>query len=332
MNKLKRFFNVLLVSGCWLALSWNALAQAPGSTTEALKHANAQRPGSVLIFNYFSSQAPYETEDTQLSLTNTDRNGGSVQVNLYCYGVNQTTGVNGVTDHFLLLAPWQTATFSASGIRPNVTGYCIAVAVNEFTGQPIKHNYLIGSASIKLASGHAGSFNAQAIAARATPAAGINGLATLNFDGVTYDKLPGALAADALPSLADGNDTLLVVNNLSGNLLSSGLGNLTGQVNNAAGIAFGWNQPIIGAGQKQFTSHLTDSFPLISVGFSTVLPAGQTGWLRLSSTTPNQALTGAVFYRNVNAPGDVWQGATNLRAISLINSSLTIPVLPPTDW
>ena len=41
---------------------------------------------------------------------------------------------------------------------------------------------------------------------------------TINFDGVMYNPLPRVLALDSVGSRADGNDTLLIVDRIGGNL------------------------------------------------------------------------------------------------------------------
>jgi hypothetical protein len=44
--------------------------------------------------------------------------------------------------------------------------------------------------------------------------------AILNFDSVSYNRAPRVLAASNIPSRADSNDTLLVLNRIGGSLVT----------------------------------------------------------------------------------------------------------------
>src|SRR5205085_540236 len=64
--------------------------------------------------------------------------------------------------------------------------------------------------------------------------------ALLAFDNVSYNRAPRVLAASNIPSRADGNDTLIVLNRLGGSLASGAatLGSLFGILYDEAANAF----------------------------------------------------------------------------------------------
>jgi hypothetical protein len=101
------------------------------------------------------------------------------------------------------------------------------------TGCPVNFNFLIGDEYVKLASGHAANLAAEGFAALTGGLPACNGLsvtALLNFDNVSYNRAPRVLAASNIPSRADGNDTLIVLNRFGGSLAAgaSTLGALFG--------------------------------------------------------------------------------------------------------
>ena len=58
----------------------------------------------------------------------------------------------------------------------------------------------------------------------------------LAFNNISYNALPRVLAADNIPDRASGNDTLLVINRIGGNLLvgASPIGSIFGLLYNEA--------------------------------------------------------------------------------------------------
>jgi len=117
-------------------------------------------------------------------------------------------------DVFICLTRNQTVSFRASDFDPGVTGYIVAVVVNESTGRPAAFNCLIGDAFVKFASGQAINYGAVAVSSLVPNPAGVDPLAssaTLKFDGIHYNRLPRILAAGGIPSASDGNSTLLTL-------------------------------------------------------------------------------------------------------------------------
>ena len=170
---------------------------------------------SLLLFNlYTSSGANPGRQNTRFSLTNID---SERPVSVRLFMVDGTDG--SATTDLICLAPKQTSAFLASDIDPGVTGYLIAVAVDG-NGCPIKFNSLVGDEYVKLASGHTANLTAEGFPMfGATPCG--DGSATLKFDGVNYALAPRLLALPNISSRADGDETLLILNSLGGDLRTS---------------------------------------------------------------------------------------------------------------
>jgi hypothetical protein len=237
-----------------------------------------------------------------------------------------------VADSYICLTPNQTSGFLMSDIDPGVTGYIVAVAVDR-QGCPIDFNRLIGDAYVKFSTGHAANLAAEAISAIAggLPPCNENSVtAQLNFDGVSYNRLPRALALDSIPSRADGNDTLLVLNRIGGNLGvgAAALSDIFGIFYNdtEVGVSFSFSPR-----SCQFRSIISNAFPRITSRFEQFVPSGHTGWFRIYSLS-EQGILGAVINLNENsasAAGAFSQGH-NLHKLTVTSgASYTIPIIPP---
>ncbi|MGE0882031.1 MAG: beta strand repeat-containing protein [Blastocatellales bacterium] len=285
-----------------------------------------QRPGSILVFPlYTSSVANPNSENTRISLTNVHAARPAFLHLFFLDGSNCS-----VADNFLCLTPNQTSSFLVSDLDPGVTGYLIAVAVDG-KGCPINFNYLIGDEYVKLSSGHSANLGAEAIAAIADLPADCppaSSTALMNFDGLKYNLLGRVIAADNLPSRSDGNDTMIIVNRIGGNLGlgATALGSLFGifydDTENAVSFTFN-------SGSCQFRSTISNSFPRITPRFEQFVPAGRSGWVKIgvSGTSTEGALIGAVLNLTSNQNG--YTGGHNFHKMTLGTTSLTIPVFPP---
>src|SRR5215470_14184051 len=165
---------------------------------------------------------------------------------------------------------------------PGVSGYLIVIAVDEKTGCPINFNRLIGDEYVKLSSGHAANLGAEAFAALAgAPPICADSAPTvdINLDGISYNAAPRILALDNIPSPADGNSTLLVINRIGGSL-ATGLST----IGDVSGIAYDdVEQPAsfeFSTSRRQFRSIISASFPRTSPRISSVIPAGRAGWMK----------------------------------------------------
>jgi len=301
----------------------------PGIVLPASTVVNDQKAGSVLIYNiYISNPASVNTQNTEINITNTDTTR-SVAVHLFF--------MDGTTcspaDAFLCLTPNQTASFLASDFDPGTTGYIVAVASDPVTGCPINFNFLVGSEYVKFTTGHRARLGAEAISALYSNAAlpgcvGTSLTATLNFDGVSYSNIPRVLAVDSIPSRADGNDTLLIVNRIGGNL-SSGAATLSilfGLLFDDQENSVSFNFP---SQLCQLRSSLTNNFPRAPFRLETLIPTGRTGWMKFYSQA-DIGILGAVINFNPNAGFGASNGGTNLHKLTLsASASYTIPILPP---
>jgi hypothetical protein len=298
----------------------------PGFPLSSTSPLNDQKAGSVLIYNVYTSATDPTRQNTRLSLTNTNP---TQTTNVHLFFVDGSSC--SVADSFLCLTQNQTTSFLASDLDPGTTGYVVAVAVGS-DGCPVNFNYLIGDEYVKFSSGHAANLGAEAITAIAggLPFCNSNSsTATLAFDGISYDVVPHVLAADNIGSRADGNDTLLIVNRIGGNLATgaSTLGTLFGLFydDSETGVSFN-----LASGACQLRSSISNTSPRITPRFDQFVPAGRTGWFKVWMPGLN-GITGAILNANPNA--DTSAGAFNqghnLHVLTNTNTaSYTIPIFP----
>ncbi len=288
-----------------------------------------QRIGSVLLYNYYSSTLGNAAfENTQIRLTNThDTQDTAVRL----YFVDAQTAA--VFSLFVCLAPTQTFNFLMSETDPGVTGHIIAVAVSKTTGCPTNFNFLAGSAAVKLSAGHVATLGAVALAALTAPpttCASGQTAARLNFDGISYGRLPRLLVVDNLGSLRDGNTTRLIVTRVGGSLTGTagGLGTITGKIYNSNRAMQDFT---FSATAPQFIGNLSASFPRLTTRLDSFIPAGQSGWMKLW-TDANWGMIGSVMNlpANLRTPSG-FVGGFNLPQGALANAvSLEVPISVPT--
>lgn len=301
---MKRFFHLTLLLVTLTLLCTAALAQDPnGDPIGRGNEVHDQRAGSLLIYNYYSSRFPDGSADTRVTLTNTHEALG-VQVNLYF--VDGATGQP--TPGLLNLAPTQTQTFSVSDYDPNITGYIIALAVNE-VGDPMQFDFLLGTAIITQ-SGQQATLGALAV--------------PINPNDY-YAALPRQLALDQIPSPADGVKQMLVINRIDGSVVSQmpAIGRLTCDLFNQDGARFSFTSRSWGPQVRAFY------YNLVNPGFTSTylynyLPAGQYGWLRARPVDAG-ALSGAVLYfRDVRGTTVPYPGGYNLRHLTSTQATLEV--------
>jgi hypothetical protein len=306
----------------------NCPTPGPGAVVPATSEVSDQKAGSVLIYNaYTSSAVSLNTHDTRINITNTDPSRSAIVKLFFVDGATCS-----VADTFVCLTPNQTASFLASEMDPGGTGYIVAVAVDN-RGCPVNFNNLIGDAYVKFPTGHSANLGAEAISALAggLPTCDANSeTARLNFDGISYNRIPRILALDNIPSRGDGNDTLLVLNRIGGDLRSNAdrLTNVFGVFYNdtEVGLSFSFNPNTC-----QFRSSFANNFPRITPRFETFVPSGRSGWVKLYSSNDQGILGAAInFTPNPAANADAFNQGHNLHKLTLTSSaSYTIPVFPP---
>jgi len=285
-----------------------------------------QKAGSVLIYNIYTSATDPTRQNTRLSITNTDT-ARSISVHLFFVDGSSCS----VADSYLCLTANQTASFLASDLDPGTTGYVVAVATDA-NGCPTNFNFLIGDEYVKFSSGHAANLSAEAIAALPGGLAACNTNSTtaaINFDGISYNQVPRVLAVDNVGSRADGNDTLLILNRIGGNLATgaSTLGTIFGILydDSESGLSFSVT------GSCQLRNSLSNTFPRTTPRFENFIPAGRSGWLKVFSQT-DIGLSGSVINFNPNAgtTAGAFNQGHNLHILTgTAAMSYTIPVFPP---
>jgi uncharacterized repeat protein (TIGR01451 family) len=293
-------------------------ASSPVTSTKA---------GSILFFNLYSSSATDPvSENTLINITNTaDKN-----VTLHQFFVASDTC--SVSDNFLCLTGNQTTSFMISDVDPDVTGFLIVVAVDDLTGCPINFNHLIGDEYVYLASGHAANLGAEAFAAVSkTPCAcdDTSLSATLLFDGEKYNQAPRVLIASHVPSFADNNSTLLILNRIGGDLFErvEPIGDFSGWLfdDTERGLSFVTN------GGCQFRQLLNGTFPRTTPRFPQFVPSSRSGWMKFVAQE-GVAMLGSMIVLNTEKEflSNAFSGGRNLhRSTFAASAAFKMPVFLP---
>ncbi|HMV51196.1 MAG TPA: FG-GAP-like repeat-containing protein, partial [Blastocatellia bacterium] len=297
-----------------------------GSTAQRLQKTDpspvlpgTQQVGSVLIYNFYNSDNSKQDVDTVFTLTNTNPKESAT---VHLFFVRQPGC--GVSDTYLCVTAGATVKVRASDYDPKGSGY--AVAVDKDSGQPLGFNFLAGSEDVKTAGGHGGALSAQAVKAN------FNGLlpqtknagdsATLVFDGGAngYGQLPATLSLDKVASPADGNDAILVVNRIGGNLTkqAASVGAVSGVVSNSGGSKVAFQTKVDSC---QLDAPLAKLLP----DSKAAIPSGQIGSIELSDAAGGGGFVGAVL--NASTRSQSFSGARNFESKAAAEKiSLEIPV------
>lgn len=335
MRTSRYFSSFFITLATLLVLAATSLAADPGipivpipgnqSAPTAATVANDQKPGSVLIYNvYTSSSTSAATENTRISITNTATR--AISIHLFFVDGNTCSPA----DSIVCLTAAQTSSFRASDFDPGTMGYVVAIAIDE-NGCPALHNALIGDSFVKFSSGHEANLGAESIAARTVPACNnTDSTVDLLFNGDQYDRLPQTVAIDNLPSSVDGNQTMLILNRVSGNLgigtdsLGAIAGILYDDAEKAASFTFNDSKC-----QVKFI--ITNSLPRTAPRFTTVVPSGRTGWMKLFNYSGAPLLGAVINFNQASAASPTaFNQGHNLHKLRLADSStFRIPVFPP---
>ncbi len=320
---------ILIVILLWLFIGPGpGLAAEPGTAPPASSPVSDQKPGSVLVYPFYSSTAIPATTNTRISMTNLSLTS---PVFLRLFFIDQN-GVLPPSNTFLCLTTVQTVSILMSEVDPGIQGFLVAIAVDG-SGKPINFNFLVGVADIKLSSGHQASPQAEAIAAvAADPAAVVGTTATLRFDGAAYNRLPRTIAIDRLWSPADGNSTLLILTRITGNytLTTNGMdpiGDVTGRLIGDIGAASPFS---FTHGRPQLAQILSDIFPITAPLYSAVIPSNRAGWLKLWGDT-DIGLFGVALNHNSSVSPTAHTGGHNLRHLTFsTTNSIILTMAAPT--
>jgi hypothetical protein len=296
-----------------IALAGAAFAGDPGTPIPPPPSIlSDQYAGTVLVYNAYTSDASNPaTADTRVNITNTNQ---SISVSVHLFFLRGSDC--NVADSFLCLTENQTASFQMSDLDPGVSGYIIAIESNA-AGVPLGRNTLIGDAYVKYASGHAA--NLGAIAA-------VMGNISVSADQTTSNvsfQAGRVLAVDNIPSRADGNDTLLILNNVNGSLVSGlgAVGSFFGVLYNDVETPYSFS---FTGTSCQFRNSINSPTPFrLSPPLSSIVPSGRTGWIRL--TANSNPVLGAAINRNTMAAG--FNGGHNLHILTTTTTTLTVPII-----
>ena len=343
MRTSRKLTHFVLALFALVLMSAAALAADPGLVYPPQSEVSDQKAGSLLIYNVYTSGATSgNAQNARINITNTSTSSGAF-VHLYFVAEGCS-----IADSFICLTATQTASFLASDVDPGVTGYVVAVAVDGVNGCPAAFNWLIGDEYVKFTTGHAANLGAEAFSALwQGPGAGPGGAgapvlpgcdansvtASLAFNGtvVGYNQAPRVLAGSNVPSRADGNSTILIVNRIGGNLGlgANTLGTLFGifydDAENSLSFSF--------SGQCQFRGEFSNAFPRLTPRFETFIPAGRSGWYKIFSQSPTDiGILGAQinFNQGANAQANAFNGGHNLHKLTLsATNTYIVPVFPP---
>jgi hypothetical protein len=321
---------MLVALAALTVMSIAAFAADPGLPFPEFSEASDQKAGSVLYYNAYTSDASGTgAANTRINITNTFAFSG---IAVHLFFVDGATC--SIADSYICLTANQTASFLAGDVDPGVSGYIVAVATDD-DGLPAFFNYLIGDEYVKYASGHTANLGAIAFAKlnRGNEISSDGVLAALFFDGVnlagSYNRAPRVVALDNLPARADGNDTLVILNRVGGNLATGAntLGPLFGILYDDAETAYSFT---FSTSACQFRSSISNSFPRTAPRVETVIPAGRSGWMKFFSQS-DRGLIGAAINLNNGASQtpNAFNGGHNLHHLTLTAAEvLIIPVFP----
>ena len=301
--------------------------------------------GSVLFYNVYTSDSGNTSQvDTMINITNVDP---ARPIAVHLFFIDSLTC--NIADAFICLTPNQTATFFASEIDPDVTGYIVAVAVDS-SGRPVSFNRLAGDALVGTSTGHRFGLAAVAAARRdgdfASPFNADGFTATMFFNNAQYDALPGALVLDSFPSqsagfgLSSANTQLYVYSPLPDLSVPDGfIGSLFFLVRDDQENTYSASLPLfcyLSSDKRRITSLRT------SPNINTIVPPGHTGWAAFyglgsrrvvrSPAGDTTTLTQVPLMGAVATKIGVFTGGHNLRYATVFNApgySITIPIIPP---
>lgn len=315
------------IIGFFAVCCGGAAAWGQGAAYPATAEVSDQKAGSVLLYPYYTSGGgSANAQNTRINVTQTA--DVPIASRIYLIRSNGT-----VKARHICLQAKQTDSYLMGSIDPGESGYILIVAVDG-NGCPLAANTLIGDASVKLATGHSASLAAYAYAALF--AGTISGcgpssdMANVNLDGIAYNRSPRTVAIDKIRSRQDGNDTLLILDRIGGNLVTGSIGVIgpvSGTMFDQSGMAFPFS---FTANQPQRVQSISNSYPLSSPTFDTVVPAGTVGWMKLAGDA-DIGLLGAVinFNANANASANAFNGGHGLRALTVTPAaSFVVPVEP----
>ncbi|MFN0109841.1 MAG: hypothetical protein ACKVZH_13380 [Blastocatellia bacterium] len=326
MRTSRCFTSILTTLAILTMMAVSSFAADPGIPFPTDGVAGDQKAGSVLIYSVYTSSATSPaTENARINITNTS-DTRDVAIHLFFIDGASCSPADSV----MCLTRRQTVSFRASEFDPGTMGYLVVVAIDN-NGCPIAQNTLIGDEYVKFSSGHEANLQAVAAAAKTVPVCDATTTdVVMNFDGIQYDQLPQTVAIDNITSRVDGNDTMLILIRPSGNMGigADAIGSIAGIMYNDAENAYSFT---FSSGQCQTKFSINNSTPRTAPRFTTVVPSGRTGWMKMFNYS-GAPLLGAVINFNpaASASPTAFNQGHNLHILRLAASStMRVPVFPP---
>ena len=349
-NTVYKTLLLIMISCAGPVISANAqnIPGLPGDAAVAAQGlgVSENKLGSVLFFNFYTSDAASSQVDTRVNITNVNP---AQDIAVHIFFVDSVTC--NIADSFLCLTGNQTSSFVTSDIDPNVTGYIVVVAVDSL-GRPASFNFLGGDELVVTSTAHR--FGLAAVAATrrdgnfVSPVNADGLSATMVFNGRQYDFLPQTMVLDNFPSQVGGvgsalADTRLYVYTPLADLSTIGSafsGSLFFLIHDDQENTFSAQLPLgcfLTSDKQRITSIRT--VPNIN----TIVPSGRSGWATFSASG-NRTIacgdTNGALLRLTTVPlmgatatkVGSFTGGHNLRYATVFNRpgfSITVPVLPP---
>ena len=267
------------------------------------------KAGSILIYPMIdSSSSSPDQINTRISIINTNPID-DVAVRFYL--VYNSGGYVNYYDA-ICLTPNQAFSFLLSDFDPDIRGYIIAIAVDPVTGEPVSFDYLIGDEYVKRPTTTTNPIS---------PSEGLISAEIYSFSDLSIDPgtgllsltIPGnAMAIPSIPSSVAGNKITFAHDVLWNNPSTI---QFFGLLFDDAGTPFSYMYNLL---NNQYVGELSDTFPRTTPRFTTVIPAGRTGWTKIYAAGSNSANpdAGAVFIYNPNAQTQA----------NAFNSAITLPM------
>jgi len=305
----------------------------PGAAANIIEVSD-QKPGSILVYPYYTSNTGQNKTDTRITLTNlmgtiapipplgpNGQANGSVNVHLFFIEGSSCNQA----DLYVCLTKGASVSFKASDYDPDRTGYVVAVAV-DVMGNPISWNALIGNAFVN-AGTTVGNYGAEAFASQlgagVQTAAVVNGLATLPLDGAVYDRGAVQFAVE-IQSPNDATGQTIVQTAVTGNI-STGAMNSVAQ--SGTGLVWRGDEKLVSfvrfiGGGCQSLNTINGTTPRVPTGLGVFLPKGSNGTVIYNTANPSVGLL-------ITPTGNAWSGIRTLHKTQTAAGNLIIPVFMP---
>lgn len=277
------------------------------------------RPGSLLIWPYYTSSVARNDVDTRINLINFDDRFSAFVHLFFVDGVTCS-----IADRFICLTPNQRVSFLARDEDPGVRGFAIGVVVDG-NGCP-RLGVVYGDAFVRngeLIGAYQATHFARLREVRCDPN---DPSFVLNLDGVDYSKAFGAVILPTLVNPLNGSATTVLVR-VGGDLHSSigSIGTLFGILYNDVETAVSYT--LNGGCQYLFVFGQPD--PRTIPRFNVFIPPGTTGWSKLWSVSAPQRGLAGLFLIQTGPSDNTPRTGYAIPAGSLVSTSFILPIFPP---